>query len=217
MLKRLGDRNVRIRKVGVLANQGNVDGLVKTLHTVRELLPLVEKVGGIRVVTRFQAKFAHEHLQGALAFQKNRDVVDTGAVVHGKDVFRRNVTEHGDFALDRVVELFGATASDLGHNLQDQHSDRRSRRASRDLIKVAHHVRAKTKTTQIPDTSLGRLGLLFTNSSNNRHERDVNQEKVVVSDAELELAHGLDERSRLDVADGAAELFHEKDQVSTIC
>jgi hypothetical protein len=40
-----------------------------------------------------------------------------------------------------------------------------------------------------------------------RDERDVDERKVLVADAELELSHRLYERRGLDIADRSAELF----------
>jgi hypothetical protein len=43
-------------------------------------------------------------------------------------------------------------------------------------------------------------------ASNDGDERDVQDSEVLVADSELELTHGLDERSRLDVSNGSSEL-----------
>lgn len=68
----------------------------------------------------------------------------------------------------------------------------------------AYQIWEKTQSSQISDTGLSGLGLLF--STNDRDEGDVNQGKVLVTDSELELAHGLDEWRGFDITDGTAEL-----------
>lgn len=75
--------------------------------------------------------------------------------------------------------------------------------------KRTHEVGHEAEAAQVPDGRLGRLGLEL--AVDRRHERDVEERKVVLADAELELAHGLDERRRLDVADGAAKLQEGED------
>jgi len=70
-----------------------------------------------------------------------------------------------------------------------------------------NEIREKTESTKISDGSLGRLGLLL--SSDDGDEGDVEDGEVLVSDSELELSHGLDERSRLDISNGSTEL-HER-------
>lgn len=52
---------------------------------------------------------------------------------------------------------------------------------------------------------MGRLGLEL--AVNGGDKGDVDEGKVVDSNAELELTHGLDEGSRFDIADRSAELF----------
>lgn len=67
-----------------------------------------------------------------------------------------------------------------------------------------YKIRHETESTEITDAGLRRLGLEF--AVDRRHQRDVEESKVVLADAELELPHRLDERSRLDVSDGTTEL-----------
>jgi hypothetical protein len=54
-------------------------------------------------------------------------------------------------------------------------------------------------------------------ASNDGDERDVYQSEVLVADSELELSHGLDERSRLDVTDGTTKLWMSCDQYYQRC
>jgi hypothetical protein len=54
------------------------------------------------------------------------------------------------------------------------------------------------------NSSLRRLRLLFTVHVGD--QGDVDQREVLMAHAELKLPHGLDERRRLNIADGASEL-----------
>ena len=56
------------------------------------------------------------------------------------------------------------------------------------------------------DRVLGRLGLQLAGRADVGHQRDVQEEHVVAADLVADLADGLEERQRLDVADGAADL-----------
>ena len=56
------------------------------------------------------------------------------------------------------------------------------------------------------DRVLGRLGLQLAGRADVGHQRDVQEEAVVAADVVADLAGGLEERQRLDVADGAADL-----------
>ena len=59
---------------------------------------------------------------------------------------------------------------------------------------------------QVADAVLRRLGLQLAGRADERHERQVNVERVVAPDVLAELADGLEEREALDVADRAADL-----------
>lgn len=78
-----------------------------------------------------------------------------------------------------------------------------------------NEIREKTESTKISDGGLGRLGLLL--STNDRDEGDVEDGEIFVSDSELELSHGLDERSRLDISDGSTELQERKEGGMSFC
>ena len=62
---------------------------------------------------------------------------------------------------------------------------------------------------------LGGLGLQLARRPDVGHQRDVQEEAVVPADVVAHLARGLEERQRLDVADGAADLGdHDVDRSS---
>jgi len=91
------------------------------------------------------------------------------------------MAEHGDLGLDSFVKtgLVAATGNQIG---------------------------GKSQSTKITDRGLGGLGLLLTDGTDGRDQGDMDQSKVIVTDTELELTHGLNKRGRLDIADGTAEL-----------
>lgn len=62
----------------------------------------------------------------------------------------------------------------------------------------------EAETTKVTDTGLGGFRLLLTAKVGD--QGDVDESKVVVANTELELTHGLDERSRLNVTNGTSEL-----------
>ena len=59
---------------------------------------------------------------------------------------------------------------------------------------------------QVADAVLRRLGLQLAGGADERHERQVDVERVVAADVLAELADRLEERQALDVADRAADL-----------
>ena len=76
-----------------------------------------------------------------------------------------------------------------------------------------YEVRKETEAAEGVDGGLGRLRFLFAVHVGN--EGDVDEGKVVVADAELELTHGFYEGCGLDVADGASELTDCEQQAMT--
>lgn len=67
-----------------------------------------------------------------------------------------------------------------------------------------YEIRDKTESTQVADAGLCRLGLEL--PVDGRNQGDVEKSKVVLAHTELELPHGFDERRRLNVSNGTAEL-----------
>jgi hypothetical protein len=108
-------------------------------------------------------------------------VVDRAAVTDGEDLTGLHMTKHRYLGLDTLVKpsLFAAAGNQVG---------------------------SKTKPTEVTDRGLSRLGLLLANRSNCGDQRDVDQGKVIVTDAKLELPHGLNKGCRLNVSDSASEL-----------
>ncbi len=154
---------------------------METLVAGRELLPFGEedRVGGVQ--RRGQFKALLENVNEALVLHEERDGVDGGAVVNTKDIARGNVTEHGDFFTNVILEG--------------------SRRAT------SHNVWREPEPSQVSHRRLSRLCLLLANGPNNRDQRDVNETKVVMSNAELELTKGFNEGCRLDISNSSTKLF----------
>ncbi len=68
------------------------------------------------------------------------------------------------------------------------------------------HVGLDTDLAQFLDRVLGRLGLDLAGRGDVRHQREVNVADIVASHLDPHLADRFEERQRLDVADGAADL-----------
>lgn len=69
----------------------------------------------------------------------------------------------------------------------------------------AHQVRQQTQSAERVNSRLSGLRLLLAVDVGDKG--DVDEREVVVSDAELKLAHSFDEGSGFDVADCATELW----------
>ena len=67
-------------------------------------------------------------------------------------------------------------------------------------------VRLDADRPEVADAVLRRLGLQLAGGADERHEREVDVERVVAADVLPELADGFEERQALDVADRAADL-----------
>ena len=67
---------------------------------------------------------------------------------------------------------------------------------------------------QVADAVLRRLGLQLAGGADERHQRQVDVERVLAADVLAELADRFEERQALDVADGAADL--DQDDVDVL-
>ena len=120
--------------------------------------------------------------------EHQRHFVDAGDVLRGDHRFFVDVAEERDLALDVLVEeAIGPAEQDVGLNA--------------DRAQVAHAV-------------LRRLGLQLAGRADERHEREVDVERVLAADVLAQLADRLDERQALDVADRAADL--DEDDVDVL-
>ena len=151
-------------------------------HRLAGLVHPLEQVAPHRPVdvAERQPEAAHHVRVEALGVQDLGDVVDRRGVGAGDDAVLLDVAHQGDLA---------------GHLL-------------RDVPVGAQHepVGLDTDVAQRRDGVLGRLGLQLARRREERHQRHVQEEAVVAADLVAQLAGGLEEGQRLDVADGAADL-----------
>lgn len=183
VLERLNDTHVRVLKGSVFADQNDLDRLVQALSAESHVAPACHEVltrllhlGGNGDGVKVEALL--EEVDEALFLEQEGDVVGGRNVVDTKDLLLLDVAEVGDLFCRNGEELvLAATGEEIGD---------------------------KSKTTQVSNTGLGRLGLLL--AADDGDEGDVDEGKVLVADTELELAHCLDEWGGLDVTDCSAEL-----------
>ena len=168
------------RQVGV----GQVDVLADQGdgHLVLGVVDAVEQVAPHRpvdVVERQPEPADHVGVQ-ALAVQHLRDVVDRRRVRAGHHGLGVDVAHQRDLVLQ------------AGRDRPVAAADERVRRDA-DAAQRGHGV-------------LGRLGLQLPGRGQVGHQRHVQEEAVLAADVVADLAGGLEERQRFDVADGAADL-----------
>ena len=120
--------------------------------------------------------------------EDQRHFVNRRHVLGGDHRFLVDVAEERDLALDvRIEEAIGAAEQDV--------------RLDADRAQIAHAV-------------LRRLGLQLAGGADERHQREVDVQRVVAPDVLPELADRFEERQALDVADRAADLDeHDVDVV----
>ena len=175
-----GAQRLGHREVGV----GQVDVLADQrdrdlLDGVVHPAQQVVPVGPVDVAER-QVEPAYDVGVEALAVQHLRDVVDRRGVDRGDDGLLVDVAHQRDLALDVVRDRPVGAADD--------------------------RVGLDADRAQRGDRVLGGLGLQLAGRADPRHQRDVQEEAVVAADVVADLAGRLEERQRLDVADGAADL-----------
>ena len=128
---------------------------------------------------QLEAELLHDLVVEALLVEAERDLVDRAHVGAFDDRAELHVAEERDLALDVVGD--GAVRA------HDEHV-----RLNSDLHQLAHGV-------------LRRLRLELARRRDERHEREVDEERVLAADVVAELTDRLEERQRLDVADRAAD------------
>ena len=149
------------------------------------LAPLDDQVGEVLPLAehggrRVEAEPLADELVEALALQELRDQVDVGHVRRADHGPLVDVGEERDLLADLVGEhVAGAADDDVG---------------------------VDADAAQLVDGVLRRLRLQLACRLDERHERDVQVEDVLLADLAPELADRLEERQRLDVADRAADL-----------
>ena len=173
--ERLGDGQVGVVEVDVLADERDDDLLLRVVHPAQQVVP-----DGPVDVAEGQVEASYDVGVEPLAVQHLRDVVDRRRVRRRDDGLLVDVAHQRDLALDRVRQLaVGAADHRVGLDA--------------DLAQRGHGV-------------LGGLGLQLAGRADVGHQRDVQEEAVVAADVVAHLAGRLEERQRLDVTDGAADL-----------
>ena len=176
VIERFVDRLVRVVVLGVLADDGDADFVLRIAQPAQQLAPIVEV--GLR---RLQAELVDDQPIELVVDQAQRHFVDRKVLVllfdHRVD---RDVAEQGDLlAVVAAERLLGAADED---------------------------VRLDTDLPELADRVLRRLGLQLAGRLQVRHEREMDVEAVLLADVERELADGFQERQAFDVAHRAADL-----------
>ena len=136
-----------------------------------------------------------QHLENdpieAFGREHERHLVDARHVLGGDHRLFVHVAEEGDLSLDlRVEEAIGPAEQD---------------------------VRLDADGAQVADAVLRRLRLQLARRADERHQRQVNVERVLPADVLAQLADRLEEGQALDVADRAADLDdHDVDLVPRV-
>src|SRR5215217_1177517 len=129
---------------------------------------------------QLDAEVAQHRLVDALVGELERHLVDRVDVARRDHRADRQVREQRDLLADVLAELLLGAAH--------------------------HHVRLDADAAQLLDRVLRRLRLQLTRVTQERHEREVYEHAAIAPDLRVELAQRLEERQRLDVAHGAADL-----------
>jgi hypothetical protein len=126
----------------------------------------------------------HEVSVQALVVEHQRDLVDRSGVGLRDHALEIDVAEQRDLLLEAPAYVPVGAADD--------------------------HVGVDTYRPELAHGVLRRLGLQLTGGADVRQERYVNERAVVAADLVAELADGFQERQRLDVTDGPADLHYEQ-------
>ena len=176
VLQRLVDGEVRVLELHVLADEGDLHVAVALGDAAGEVSPT--RPG--RRARPGRPSFAQTSVSRPFVAKRLRDEVDVAHVLVGDDGFGVDVGEERDLVADVARERLVRAADD--------------------------DVRMDTDAAQLVDRVLRRLRLQLAGGLDERDEGDVQVEDVLRADLAPELANRLEERERLDVADGAADL-----------
>ena len=173
-------QRLRHRLVGVL--EGHVLAHERDAHGLGGLVGAAGELAPALEVgqRRLEAEVIEHEVVDALGREHQRhlvDVVDVAGRDHGLGGQRR---EQGDLLADVLLQrLLGA---------------------------AQEHVGLDADAPQLVDRVLSGLGLDLAGVAHVGHEREVDEHAVAPAGVDRELADGLEERQRLDVAHGAADL-----------
>ena len=174
--QRLGDRQVGVGQVDVLADQRDLDLVLGAVHPAQQLVPV-----GQSTSRKLQPQPADDVGVQALAVQHLGDVVDARRV----DARLRTASA----STSHISEILRLIAVGIS-------------RSARSTIPSGWMPTWRSAATECW------VGLVFSSPLGREvgHQRDVQEEDVVAADVVADLAGGLEERQRLDVTDGAADL-----------
>src|SRR4051794_20850938 len=176
VLQRLDHRQVGVLELRVLAGHRDPDDLLGAIAAADHALP-VRQVG---LVGDLDSEVRQDLIVHALGAEVERHLVDRVRIAAGDDAVDRQVCEQRDLRAYVAIERLGTAADD--------------------------HVRLDADPPQLLHRVLRRLRLQFARVLDERHQRHVDEHAAVTALVDLELAQSLEERQRLDVADGAADL-----------
>src|SRR6202165_5635485 len=171
---------VAVDQSSVLADNGDLHASVRMHHPLDHAPPLRE----IRSLAAEQAELVHHPFVETLLVKEQRNLVNRGNIPALDYRTELNVAEERDLALHFLGERALRSADE-------------DVRLNSDLHELAHRV-------------LRRLGLHFARSSDERNERKMDEDRVLATDLVPELTYSLEERKRLDIADGPSDL-HDHD------
>ena len=180
MLEAAGAQGLGHRQVRV----GEVDVLAHQSdpHGFMRLVHPLQQVVPLRPVDVAERQIQPAHHVGVelLTVQHLGDVVDRRRIRGGDHAVDVDVAHQRDLVLQRFGHVAVAA--------QDQ------------------RVGGDTDAAERGDRVLGGFGLELTRRRHERHQRAVQEEAVLPADLVAHLTRGLEERQRLDIADGAADL-----------
>ena len=175
--ERLGDAEVGVGQLDVLADEGDLEDRLGRLDPGDEGAPRVEVRLDLRVA---EPELADDELAEARRLEHERDLVDRVGGLGRDDRLGRDVGEQRDLLADLVGDrVVGAQDDD---------------------------VRLDADAAQLLDRVLGRLRLELARGGQRGEQRHVDVQDVGPPDVLAHLADGLEERQRFDVADGPADL-----------
>ena len=175
--ERLGDGQVRVRQLDVLADEGDLEARLRGLDPLDERAPRVEVRLDIGIA---ETELADDEPAEAGRLEHERHFVDRLGRLGRDDGLDVDVGEEGDLLADLVADrMVGAQDDD---------------------------VRLDTDPAELLDRVLGRLRLELAGRRERRQQRHVDVEDVRPPDVLAHLADRLEERQALDVADGPADL-----------
>lgn len=125
VLQGLDDRQIRVVKGDILANQGNVNSLINMFLRSGQGLPLFPSV--VTLVHKRRRDSHGVDLENlaeldkeALLLQEERNVVSRGNIVNANDLLRFDLAEHSNLIFGSLIKRLLATARNLNHNISKQ-------------------------------------------------------------------------------------------------